>query len=239
MAKSQDYSKLKKDQLEELCKQRSLATTGKKADLISRLEESDAEAKTEATAPAPEAAEPAEAIPSAAAPAEAVETSQSAAESAVPATTEEPTTSALSATTEPPSTAPDTAGPAEAAPAKDYSAHLPSTTLTDELERRKARAARFGLGGGEEIEKEAARAKRFGVEAAGESNAVAGLDAALPEEGKRKRGREGRDAGRAAKRQDSRPRDKATAKGEGGRAGMSEADRLKAEARKKRFTAAG
>jgi SAP domain-containing ribonucleoprotein len=67
-----------------------------------------------------------------------------------------------------------------------------------EAEKRAARAKRFGIPQNEEAKKLAERAKKFGLES--KEAGVKGLDSALPER-KAKRGREGREEGRAAKRQ--------------------------------------
>ncbi|KAF2083897.1 hypothetical protein K490DRAFT_60078 [Saccharata proteae CBS 121410] len=131
-------------------------------------------------------------------------------------------------------------------PAVDFSSGIAQTTLEEELEKRRARAKKFGISD-EESEKMLERAKKFGTDTSG----PAGLNEALPE--RRKRGREAGDEGQAG-RGGKRGR-----RGRGGRPGnerrdssskvqkpaqsggwMSEADKAKAEARKARFaTAAG
>jgi SAP domain-containing ribonucleoprotein len=160
-------------------------------------------------------------------------------------------------------------------PSSDFTKGLSTTSLDTELEKRKARAARFGLPDPSTTEsvKALERAKRFGLDAEkGEEKVVESIDSALPERRKR-----GRDAGakgdvpkagngegeeRAGKRQDSRRREGrgGRSRGEGKRnaskgrtngnaadAGggtkkpqgkISEADRLAAEERKKRFATA-
>ncbi|KAL8939052.1 MAG: hypothetical protein Q9211_002915 [Gyalolechia sp. 1 TL-2023] len=152
-----------------------------------------------------------------------------------------------------------------AKPKTDYTANIPVTSLEDEIEKRKKRAARFGIvtdGAEKDSAKLAAddavkaleRAKKFGTADANKP-AVKGLDEALPE--RKKRGRAGDDDGaRGNKRSrggrrdgttDSRSRSKskptertgAIKNGDNGTANTQtaqrERDRLAAEARKKRF----
>jgi SAP domain-containing ribonucleoprotein len=99
-------------------------------------------------------------------------------------------------------------------PAPDYSQGLAATNLEEEIERRKKRAAKFGM----KIEddeglKMLERAKKFG-----ESGPPRGLDEALPERS-RKRGREGGDdAGDNTRRGGGR------SGGRGGRGGRDRRD---------------
>jgi SAP domain-containing ribonucleoprotein len=86
-----------------------------------------------------------------------------------------------------------------------------------EAEKRAARAKRFGIPQNEEAKKLAERAKKFGLES--KDTVVKGLDSALPER-KAKRGREGREEGRAAKRQT--PDRRTGPKGKGERAAGGE-----------------
>ncbi|KAF2205864.1 hypothetical protein GQ43DRAFT_436605 [Delitschia confertaspora ATCC 74209] len=151
-------------------------------------------------------------------------------------------------------------------PPVDYSRGLAATKLDEEIEKRKARAKKFGMNVDEdEGLKALERAKKFG-----ESGPPKGLDEALPEVS-RKRGREGdHDGGRQKRRggggrfgerrgggnrgrdkrpdnrrQDSRrqdnkqPENKREQRPTHGNNGswMSEADKAKAEARKNRFAA--
>lgn len=125
-----------------------------------------------------------------------------------------------------------------------FSAGLGSTDLQSELEKRKARAARFGasvdvVG---EADKVAQRAQRFGL--SGENpESVKGLDQALPERRERKAGRGGRGGGFGRGGRDRR-RGHTPRIGEKGQIQkqpsnvMSEKDRLAVEARKKRFAQA-
>ncbi len=133
----------------------------------------------------------------------------------------------------------------------DFTTNLPPTHLDAELSKRKARALRFGITeSNDDALKALERAKKFGTGDAGDKAAVRGLDEALPERS-RKRGRGGGDVegeeggkGRQAKRSKVRggpprgrrersgtPGKKATAGGDV----YSEADRKRAEERKKRF----
>ncbi|KAL8721838.1 MAG: hypothetical protein Q9225_001552 [Loekoesia sp. 1 TL-2023] len=309
-----DYSKKKNAELEELLKARSLPHTGKKAELIARLQQSDkdtAAASAASTASKPTTANiPAEdeidwdddaVVPEVATtnianpdvPAKSATTPAAAAAiaaggrgqaanpaavpnqiptdepfksdditvrapgeagSEVPTATKEEDTSKTAKTTEEPTK-----------PKADYTANIPTTSLDEEIEKRKKRAARFGIvtdGAEKDSAKVAAddavkaleRAKKFGTADASKP-AVKGLDEALPE--RKKRGRSGEeDDGRGNKRSrggrrngaaESRSRSKTKpADGKGAttngdtkpteaKAAQREKDRQAAEARKKRF----
>ncbi|KAK7556676.1 hypothetical protein IWX49DRAFT_609656 [Phyllosticta citricarpa] len=131
--------------------------------------------------------------------------------------------------------------PAEAEK-KDFASGLKDISLDEELEKRKARAKKFGITEDDEAQKKIERAKKFGIEA---SEGISGLNEALPErrpkrareagdDGRRgnskRRGRGGRRGGGGNERQGSNR----TANGSSG-SWMSDADRAAAEARKARF----
>lgn len=162
-----------------------------------------------------------------------------------------PTTS----TTDPPTTPPTTEP--TSAPKTDYATNLPPTHLDAELSKRKARALRFGITEStDDALKALERAKKFGTGDAGDKAAVRGLDEALPERMmSRKRGRGGGGGGgnddaeeggkgRQGKRSKVRgnpPRGRRERSGTPGKKAAAggdrynEADRKRAEERKKRF----
>ncbi|KAK5126625.1 hypothetical protein LTR85_009559 [Meristemomyces frigidus] len=189
-----------------------------------------------------------------------------------PAQTDDLTVAAAPATTE---TAPvaDGEAPADAKPAekekspeKDFSQGIADRAIDEEIEKRKARARRFGLPEDSDEVKLLERAKRFGVT---DTSAVPGLlnqalsqgrkrdraegaaagEAGGEDGGVRKRnkggrgGRNGRGGrpGMSGRQGSDRPRGDrpAPAKKEGGNGAswMNDTDRQKAEARKARFAA--
>ena len=275
---STDYKSKKVADLTELLKSRSLPHSGKKDELIQRLEKYDAEQAAKpstTTAAAADGAEdeidweddaaatdnPASAAAIAAGglvqppnptavPNQVVDTDPSKTDDL---TVDPPAPETTTDATNPATTSETKETSAEAAPKVDYTTGLASTTLDSELEKRKKRAARFGI---QETDAEALkaleRAKKFGTGDAGDKAAVKGLDEALPERS-RKRGRGGEDEGnnpRDGKRSRNRgPRDeRGGGRGKGrersgtpkegakkGASGYSEADRAKAEERRKRF----
>lgn len=129
------------------------------------------------------------------------------------------------------------------APKEDFTAGLEKTDAQKEADRRAARAKRFGIPENDEAKKLAERAKKFGT---GADPVVSSLDSALPER-RPKRGREEKDGGRAAKRQTpDRRTEKPKAKQQpkaapakkqqpSGKITDDPAEKLKAEARAKRF----
>lgn len=141
-----------------------------------------------------------------------------------------------------------TDGTSDAKPkdASIFTANLANTDIEAELEKRKARAKKFGIvESDEEAMKALERAKRFGTGSTGDQAAVKGLDEALPERSGKKRGRGGHEsAGGDAKRQNhgrgGRPRgpertDSGAKHSGGGPRWMNEADRAAAEKRKAKF----
>ena len=216
---STDYAKKKNAELEDLLKARSLPHTGKKADLIARLQQSDTEQAAKSKSAASAGAEDeidweddaAAAEPTGAAAIAAGGLGQPANPTVVPnqvVDTDPSKTNDL--TVDPP--APATTDEAKAAASiKDAKAaeddkkkSLPSTgikatSLDDELAKRQKRAARFGIQeSNDDALKALERAKRFGTGEVGDKAAVKGLDEALPERAARgqKRGREGDNGGR-------------------------------------------
>ncbi|KAF2399678.1 hypothetical protein EJ06DRAFT_531196 [Trichodelitschia bisporula] len=218
-----DYAKLKNAELEALLKSRSLPHTGKKAEMVARLQDDDAKKDsapaTDATpaeaAPAAAALPPANedeidwddeaADPKAAAPANAEAATDSKSDGNNPAAVPNQVPAIDPATTDdltviPPATDAPAAEPTPE-PKVDYAAGLASTSIDEELERRKKRAARFGVKEGEEDPiaaeaiKKLERAKKFN-----ETGGPRGLDEALPEGGRKRRG-DGED-GRVNKRRD-------------------------------------
>ncbi|KAK5136252.1 hypothetical protein LTR08_003859 [Meristemomyces frigidus] len=206
-----DYAKKKNDELSTLCKERGLAHTGKKADLVKRLEEYDA-AHTKSTSTenaatgedeidwddeptvATEAAKAATSQPAADALAaggvgpvknpvavlnqvQVEDPAETVGSTVVPPAEPAPTTTPDAPTATAPTAGPaDTAKPApastadtpapekEKSPEKDFnSAGLEDRTVAEELEKRKARALRFGLPVESEEIKLLERAKRFGA----------------------------------------------------------------------------
>ncbi|KKY26490.1 putative sap domain protein [Phaeomoniella chlamydospora] len=240
-----DYAKKTVAELHELLKARSLPYSGKKAELVARLQENDssraAAVESEAAPPAtttPETVEPIPAQqPTLAKPVDPVDAP---AVPAPPAPSTDPSTTTNSV-------------PASTAPAStpSFAANLSTSTLESELEKRKARAQRFGasLDQVNEAEKVAQRAQRFGLSNgdAEEKSGVKGLDEALPERRERKFG--GRGGGGGGGRggagfrgNGNRRRGNTPRIGEKGQVqkqspGISEKDRAAAEARKKRFAA--
>lgn len=244
---STDYTKKKNAELEELLKARSLPHTGKKAELVARLQQYDADQATTAapaaddeidweddalpaTTPAGAAAISAGGLTQppnpTAVPNQAIATDPS---KTADLTVEAPAPTTTATTTEPP---------------LDFTAGAPSTTLDAELAKRAARAARFGITeSNEDAIKALERAKKFGT-VTEEGKSVRGLDEALPERRERRSGRGGRDGRDAGRRGDGRsggrerggtPKDGVRKVGGGG---MSERDRIAAETRRKRFAGA-
>ncbi|KAF1353507.1 hypothetical protein BDV97DRAFT_291499 [Delphinella strobiligena] len=272
-----DYAKMKNAELETLLKERGLAHTGKKADLVKRLQDHDAEnntaapakadaaedeidwddepATTEASKPTTEPAATAvaasglgqvpnpQAVPNQEAAIDPAETKDLSVVEPAPETAPEtvPETESQSATEAPPAT--------EEKPAVDFSAGIAKTTLEQEIEKRKARAKKFGLDEStDETLKTLERAKRFGG-----TDLPGRLNEALPEKREKKQ--------RGEKRARDAPNDDAARKrtrpGPGGRNQrgrrdggkvqsqrtgggnsqhkMSDADKAKAEARKAKF----
>ncbi len=256
-----DYVKKKNDELAALCKERGLPHTGKKADLVKRLEDHDA---TSTTAPAADQApiedeidwdeEPATETAKAA-------TTQPAADAiaaggigvevpnpqAVPnqVVAEDPaTTNDLTVAADP---AADGAAAEVKELEKDFSTGLAERTIDEEIEKRKARARRFGLPDDTDDIKALERAKRFGT-----AELPGMMNKALPTSHDRKRGRDGGEGDGGV-----RKRSRGPLRGRGGRGGrgprrertpqsttassgsypswMTAQDRERADARKARF----
>ena len=287
-----DYTKMKNADLEGLLKDRGLAHTGKKADLVKRLQDDDA-TKTDGPAPAstttkPDAQEDEidwDDEPAAAATDASKATTEPAAAAIAaggqgqvsnplavpnqvpaidPAETHDLTVSEPAAATGENAPAPEsqsvpeeTAAEAPVAAEKektpvDFSAGIAKTTLEQEIEKRKARAKKFGLDEStDETLKELERAKRFGA-----TDLPGRLNEALPEKREKKRGREVPEDQSARKRtrpgpggrKDSERRNPGKPSAPKAQAGqpargkpapqISDADKAKAEARKARFASA-
>ncbi|KIX06049.1 uncharacterized protein Z518_04023 [Rhinocladiella mackenziei CBS 650.93] len=255
-----DYAKKTVAELQEILKSRSLPHSGKKAELIARLNAADKAAEESAKPPPeePVSAPPAQAPEPTPTPvAEAPEVPESAS-----APTEVDATDSPSANTD-----------SALANSASYALNLPSSDVDSEMAKRKARAERFGTGvvaangnSGDasatttdaDALKALERAKRFGIG----QTAMGKLDEALPaenERGARNRGRTdessamddpglrrgfgGRGRGRfrgGGGRDNSRRRvgEKPSGIIKSGSAFSTEADRLAAEARRKKFASA-
>lgn len=248
---STDYESLTKPLLEAQLKERGLPHSGKKADLVARLQEDDVKKAT--TAPA--ASEPAQAkedeidweeeepkATEAPARAQSNEPQPAAAEaSAAAPITETTMADAANATSEP---------SAEAAPAKNFSLGLADVTVSEELEKMKARAKKFGTTEDETVKENIAKLERL-LKYGAEEQLPSGLNGALPEKQRRERRPDHRNDNRVHKRghgdrnRNGRGRDRRDGGGQrreqrngasGNGAGwMSQKDREQAEARKKRF----
>lgn len=228
-----EYAKMKNDELSALLKERKLPHTGKKAEMVERLQKDDEKANAKPAAGAEDeidwdddetAAAPA---PTTAASADAVIPNKEMVEKAG-GEGQPPNPQAVPnqvADIDPAQTDDLTlAAPAEGAakeektqpeekkqePAPDYSKGLAATNLDEEIEKRKKRALKFGIKfEDDEGLKKLERAKKFG-----EVGPPKGLDEALPER-RQKRGREGGgdDAGSNKRREEGR------SGGRGGRGG--------------------
>lgn len=270
-----DYAKMKNAELEALLKSRNLPHTGKKADMVSRLIEADkktTESPSTTTAAAAEDEidwdDDTDATKPAATTIKAGGKGPAANPQAVPNQVADVDPSkTLDLSVKPPAENKGAEGESkdpkseEAKPEKpavDFTRGLAASTLEDEIEKRKARARKFGMPIEEdETLKKLERAKKFG-----EMGAPRGLDEALPERtAGRKRGREGGEEGgrgghnkrggrrfdgrrggdRRARDGDRKPRDNKREQRKspsGGKAGwMNETDKAKAEARKAKFAA--
>jgi SAP domain-containing ribonucleoprotein len=263
-----DYAKKKNDELAALCKERGLPHTGKKAELVKRLEDYDASQPSTAPAavkpvaedeidwddePAMEAARSATTQPAADAIAAGGIGVEVPNPQAIPnqVVAEDPAQSndlSVAAVGEPSEIKP--AGEeAEKPEEKDFSQGLVDRTIDEEIEKRKARARKFGMPEDTDDIKALERAKRFGT-----ADLPGLLNKALPSE--RKRGRDGGDGdggirkrsrgpqrggrhGRGPRREKER-----TPVATGGSGGgsypswMTSEDRAKAEARKAKFGSA-
>lgn len=211
-----NYSKLKNAELEQLLKDRGLPHTGKKAEMVARLQEDD---KTKSSGAASTSAQatsntvPAEdqidwdddnkdgqntaitgvtttatSEPAAAAIA-AGGTTRADNPISVPnqvSAVDPSTTNDLTTSIAPSTDAPSTSEAIKPPPA-NFSANLAATDIDAEIAKRKARAKKFGLNEtDDETLQKLERAKRFGNGAASEPVALGRLDQALPE--KRERG---------------------------------------------------
>jgi SAP domain-containing ribonucleoprotein len=214
-----DYSKMKNAELEALLKERGLPHTGKKADMVARLQEND---KKASTAPAAAAANEDEidwdddAAPTESAPAATDSNVEGNNPAAVPnqvpaidpSTTDDLTANPSSETATANGEVHGETQAAEEPVAKkpDYSMGLEYTDVEAEIAKRKARAAKFGIKEGEEdpdaLEaiKKLERAKKFNES----DGAISKLDTALPERREKRRRDGGDDRGGDFKRRGGR-----------------------------------
>ncbi|KAK6361154.1 hypothetical protein TWF730_004898 [Orbilia blumenaviensis] len=248
-----DYNKLKVADLKELLSQRGLSTAGKKDDLVSRLTTDDATKASNpsngetSSEPVKETApSPAPAPSSTETPAETKEAKEDA-KAAAPEPIPESTTTApvegekkkftfkrLADEFETPAAkATEPAKPEEPKapePVESFSAGLISTDTDAELEKRKKRAARFGVPITESI-KLVERAKRFAADGddSAKDTTIKALDSALGENRGKKRAPETRIQNEPPKKSKDSP--KPTTKG----ILTDPSEKAKAEARAKRF----
>ncbi|SMR51518.1 unnamed protein product [Zymoseptoria tritici ST99CH_3D1] len=252
------YSKQKNEELATLCKQRGLPHTGKKADLVKRLEEHDAQDGSGSTTAKPAAND------------DEIDWDDETATDAAKAATNQASANAIAAggvgevanplavpnqeaAIDPSATNDLTVvAPEQKEDEADEASKMAQRTLATEIEKRKARARKFGMPEDSEEIKALERSLRFGG-----TDLPGLLNKALPEKSEKKRGREGaeHDGGiRKASRGRQGPAQKAkptTAKGEtpkaangsaGAAAGfpswMTDKDREAAERRKAKFSAA-
>ncbi|RMZ72244.1 hypothetical protein GMOD_00007256 [Pyrenophora seminiperda CCB06] len=228
-----EYSKMKNDELSALLKERKLPHTGKKAEMVERLqkdnekasaqpptrgedeidwddEDDDVAAPTTTTAPQEETV-----ITNEETVANAGGEGQPPNPQAVPnqvADIDPAQTDDL--TVEAPAEGTETKPEEKKEPTPDYSRGLAATKLDEEIEKRKKRALKFGTKfEDDEALKKLERAKKFG-----EVGPPKGLDEALPEQRERrqKRGREGAEDAGNNKRRDT-GRDAGRTGGRGGR----------------------
>lgn len=263
-----DYAKKVNSELVALLKERNLPHSGKKADLVKRLEEYDAKNTSQKPAnnedeidfeddePATETAKAATTEAAASAIAAggqgAVKNPQTVPnqEAAIdPAETDDLTVSA----------APTDTAKVDAEAEKKrkeeedakFKAGLAERTLDEEIEKRKARRARFGITDDDEELKKLERAKRFGT-----ADTLAGLvdlNKALPmskDREQKKRGREASTNDSGTRKKSKGPAPAATTKKQGGQqkkekstnggypSWMTDADKAAAEARKAKFASA-
>lgn len=220
-----DYAKRKNDDLAALCKERGLSHTGKKADLVKRLEDYDASNTTSTSggiAAAPEDEidwddEPATETAKSATTAPAADALAAGGIGEIPNPQQVPNQIPVTdpAATDDLSVDPPAATTAEAQggdpemkepePEKDFSTGLADRTIEEEIEKRKARARKFGLPEDSDEIKALERAKRFG-----NADVPGLLNKALPNERERRRGRDGAGAGDGGVQK----------RGRGGRPGM-------------------
>ena len=265
-----EYGKSTNAELQALLKERGLPHSGKKAELVARLQEDDKKKESEGAAPSTEVKpksataedeidwedDDAPASKTAAPTSEASKKAQeSTAKSEPVAKVGQPSAPSVLAdvSKEQDDDAPAASDekPKEKTPV-DFSIGLAKTTLDEEIEKRKARAKKFGVESTDPLAEEALkrleRAKKFG-----ETEVPQGLNQALPdrrpkrgrddgdERGDFKRrggrgGRFGRGFGRGGNRRQGPSRENEQTNGAGGRStGLSEKDRAAAEARKARF----
>ena len=265
-----EYAKMKNAELEALLKERGLPHAGKKADMVDRLTKDDEQKASSAAAPADSKAavnaedeidwdddEPAKTAPAAV---EKVTTNAETVEKAggegqppnpqaVPnqvADIDPAKTDDLSV--QPPAEGTEATAEEKKEPAPSYAQGLAATSIDEEIERRKKRAAKFGT----KIEDDEGLKKLERMKKFGEKGQIQGLDEALPEREK-KRGREDkddagankrRDGGRAGRggrqvgRRDNKNERRSRSPGQERaphKAGYSDADKKAAEARKARF----
>lgn len=251
-----DYSKKKNDELQDLLKARSLPHTGKKAEMVARLQQYDTEQAAKAKTTSKSASDKPEA-PTATAEDEidweddaaAATTEAGAAAIAAGGLVQPPNPTAVpnqvvdtdpsqtkDLKVDPPKVQVDADATDSTKPPQDFSSNIPTTTVDAELEKRKARAARFGMTeSNDDALKALERAKKFGTDSAADKPGVKGLDEALPER-RPKRGRGGEVEGGTRQGKRSRVRgDKETSGG--GSSWLSGKDQAAADARKKRFAA--
>jgi SAP domain-containing ribonucleoprotein len=271
-----EYTKLKNAELEALLKERGLPHTGKKAEMVARLQEDDKKTESEPTA------EPSQAKPKSTSAEDEIDWDDDAtapeASKAAPASSENPAQASKS------STASKAKVPAKSQPAKsvesepsapaeaddktatdapetteekpkektpvDFSIGLANTTVDEEIEKRRARAKKFGLEEIDPLAEEALRrlerAKKFG-----ETDGPRGLNEALPDRSHKRgrdegdergdykrrggRGRGGRRFGDDRRRQNTRGEQSQSNGMKGQSSSLSEKDKAAAEARKARF----
>ncbi|KAK8158397.1 hypothetical protein BC567DRAFT_185565, partial [Phyllosticta citribraziliensis] len=172
-----DYAKMKNAELEALLKQRSLPHTGKKAEMVARLQDADkADAGNESatTTPAPTTTETSKTAATAEDEIDwdddnPTEAAKAASTEAGAAAVDPSQTDDLSVQAEPKGedaatkSAEDAEGPTEAEK-KDFASGLKDISLDEELEKRKARAKKFGITEDDETQKKLERAKKFGIE---------------------------------------------------------------------------
>lgn len=240
-----EYTKMKNADLEALLKERGLPHTGKKAEMVERLQKDDNEKiGAKPAAGAEDEIDWDDEVDDAAAAATA-----STAQKEEVITTNEETVANAGGEGQPPnpqavpnqvadidpaatddlSVQPPAEGAAEATaetatetkpeepkePAPDYSIGLAATNLDEEIEKRKKRALKFGT----KIEDDEGLKKLERAKKFGEVGPPQGLDEALPERN-RKRGREGGDEAGGNKRRDGGGR----GGGRGGRGGRDRRD---------------